>query len=160
MDYFDFVNSSKESELAYARWYSQLPDERKAKMLCDLFQFGIETVKYNAKKENPFLTESELLLQYMEYNLKGTYPPETFAFIREKMMERAEEEWKQRFRAMKKDLGWTYDEMARFMGASSGDSLKASVSRKLPGFAKLAVCIFEQMKSGVQKESVLKRSAE
>lgn len=62
--------------------------------------------------------------------------------------ERAEEEWKQRFRAMKKELGWTYEEMARFMGASSGDSLKASVSRKVPGFAKLAVCVFEQMKKG------------
>ena len=31
------------------------------------------------------------------------------------------------------------------MGASSGASLKASVSRKLPAFAKLAVCVFEQM---------------
>ncbi len=148
MDFFDTINSSKESELAYARWYSQLPDERKAKMFFGLFQFGVETVKFNAKKENPFLTESELLLRYMEYNLKDAYPPETFAFIRRKMMERAEEEWKQRFRAMKKELGWTYEEMARFMGASSGDSLKASVSRKLPGFAKLAVCVFERMKKG------------
>ncbi|MCB0579615.1 MAG: hypothetical protein KDD10_09950 [Phaeodactylibacter sp.] len=151
MDYFDTINSSKESELAYANWYSRLPDERKAKMLCDLFQFGIETIKYNAKKENPFLTESELLLLYMEFNLKDAYPPETFAFIRKKMLERAEEEWKQRFRAMKKELSWTYEEMARFMGASSGDSLKASVSRKLPGFAKLAVCVFEKMKEEGQK---------
>ncbi|MCO6478555.1 MAG: hypothetical protein J5I94_18125, partial [Phaeodactylibacter sp.] len=85
---------------------------------------------------------------YMEYNLKDAYPPETFAFIRRKMMERAEAEWKQRFRAMKKELGWTYDEMARFIGASSGDSLKSSGSRKLPAFAKLAVCVFEQMKKG------------
>lgn len=30
------------------------------------------------------------------------------------------------------------------MGAGSGDSVKASVSRKLPAFAKLAVCVFEQ----------------
>ena len=49
---------------------------------------------------------------------------------------------------MKKELGWTYEQMARFMGASSGNSLKASVSRKLPAFAKLAVCVFEQMKKG------------
>ncbi|MBV6426139.1 MAG: hypothetical protein KIPDCIKN_00649 [Haliscomenobacter sp.] len=26
-----------------------------------------------------------------------------------------------------------------------GDSLKASVSRQLPAFAKLAVCVFEEM---------------
>jgi hypothetical protein len=153
MDYFEMINSSKESELAYARWYSQLPDERKAKMLCDLFQFGIETVKYNAKKENPFLTESELLLRYMELNLKEEYPPETFAFIRKKMLERAEEEWKQRFRAMKKELGWTYDQLAKFMGAGSGDSVKASVSRKVPAFAKLAVCVFEALKTNLESNS-------
>jgi hypothetical protein len=35
--------------------------------------------------------------------------------------------------------------MARFMGAENGASVKASVNRKLPAFAKLAVCIFEQM---------------
>ncbi len=146
MDYFDTINASRESELAHAEWYSKLPDERKAKMLCDLFQFGLETVKYNAKKENPALTEAELLLKYIDLNLKDAYPPETFTFIRQKMLERAEEEWKQRFRAMKKELGWTYDDIATFIGAGSGNSVKASVSRKLPAFAKLAVCVYERMK--------------
>jgi len=116
-------------------------------MLNDIFQFGVETVKHNASRKDPFLTEAELMLQYMEYNLKPTMPSETFAFIRQKMLERAKEEWKARFRAMKKALGWTYDDMARFIGASSGASLKASVSRKLPGFAKLAVCVYEEMVS-------------
>lgn len=97
------------------------------------------------------LTESELMLRYMEYNLKPSTPPDVFEFIRQKMLERAEEEWKARFRAMKKDLGWTYDNMARFIGAKSGASLKASVSRKLPGFAKLAVCVYERAKQ--QEES-------
>jgi hypothetical protein len=152
MDYFDTINSSKEAELAYADWYSQLPDERKARMLCGMFQFGIEVVKYNARKENLFLTKSELLLRYMEFNLKDSYPPETFAFIRKKMLERAEEEWKQRFKAMKKELGWTYDEIAKYIGARSGASVRASVSRKLPAFARLAVCVFEQMKQGGDEE--------
>jgi len=35
--------------------------------------------------------------------------------------------------------------MARFMGASGGDSVKASVNRQLPAFAKLAVCVLEAM---------------
>ncbi len=146
MDYFDLINSNKESELAYARWYSQLPDERKARMLADFFEFGQETVKYNAKKENPFLTESELTLRYIELNLKDDYTPEVFAFIQKKMRERAEQEWKKRFKIMKKTMGWSYEEIAKYMGASSRDSVKASISRQLPAFAKLAVCIFEQMK--------------
>lgn len=105
-----------------------------------------EKVQRDVNKENPFATKAEITLRFIELTQKDAYPPETFAFIRQKMLERAETEWKQRFRAMKKELGWTYEEMVRFMGASSGDSLKASVSRKLPGFAKLAVCVFEKMK--------------
>jgi len=151
MGYFEQSNSSRASELAYAKWYAQQTDERKAKMLCDIFQFGVMTVKHNAHKSNPMLTESELMLRYMEYNLKPSTPPDVFEFIRQKMLERAEEEWKARFRAMKKDLGWTYGDMARFIGAKSGASLKASVSRKLPGFAKLAVCVYEQVKKESKK---------
>ena len=151
MGYFEQSNSSQASELAYAKWYAQQTDERKAKMLCDIFQFGVMTIKHNAHKANPMLTEPELMLRYMEYNLKPSTTPDVFEFIRQKMLERAEEEWKARFRAMKKDLGWTYGDMAKFIGAKSGDSLKASVSRKLPGFAKLAVCVYEQAKQ--QKES-------
>ena len=44
-------------------------------------------------------------------------------------------------------MNWTYEEMARFMGGVSAQSLKASVSRKLPAFAKLAVCLYEQQQS-------------
>lgn len=62
------------------------------------------------------------------------------------MAERSEQEWKQRFKAMKKQPGWTYDDMARFIGASNGASVKASVNRQLPAFAKLAVCVFEQLR--------------
>ena len=81
MDYFDTINSTKEAELAYANWYSQLPDARKAKMLCDLFQFGIDTVRYNARKENPFISEAETLMKYIELNLKKDFSPDVYAFI-------------------------------------------------------------------------------
>ena len=78
---------------------------------------------------------------------KDEYPPETFEFIKTKMSERSEKEWKERFKKMKKSLGWSYDEMAIYMGAGSGASVKASVNRQLPAFAKLAVCLFEKMES-------------
>lgn len=100
MDFFETLNASKEAELAYARWYAAQPDARKAQMLCDLFQFGLDTVRYNARKENPLITEAEAMLRYMELNLKDQFPEETWDFIRRTMEKRAEEEWKQRFKAM------------------------------------------------------------
>jgi hypothetical protein len=62
------------------------------------------------------------------------------------MAEKSEKEWQERFKTMKNELGWTYEQMATFVGAKSGDSIKASINRKLPAFAKLAVCVFEEMK--------------
>jgi len=79
-----------EDELAYARWYSALPPTRKAQMLCDLFQFGVDSIRYNAKKQNPYLTDSETMLFYFEKNLKSSFSPEVFEFIRSEMMKRAE----------------------------------------------------------------------
>ena len=149
MDFFETLNAPKEAELAYARWYAAQPDARKAQMLCDLFQFGIDTVQYNARKENPLITEAEAMLRYMELNLKDQFSEKQWDFIRRTMEKRADEEWKQRFKAMKKRLGWSYQDIALFIGAGSSDAVKASVSRKLPAFAKLAVCVFEHVeKSG------------
>jgi hypothetical protein len=146
MEYSDDAIVIGEAELAYARWYSALPTTRKAQMLCDLFQFGIDSVRYNAKKQNPYLTDSETMLFYFEKNLKNSFSPEVFEFIRSEMMKRAEIEWENRFKAMKTQLGWTYDDIARFIHAESGNSVKSSINRKLPAMAKLAVCVFEAMK--------------
>lgn len=146
MDYFETINSSKEAELFYADWYSKQPDEKKAKMLADMYEFGQTSVKYNAKKENPFITDKSALMLFMEANLKNEFSPEIFAFIEKTMAEKSEKEWHERFKAMKKELGWSYKQMATFVSAKSGNAIKASVNRKLPAFAKLAVCVFEQMK--------------
>ena len=151
MDYFDTLNSPKEAELAHAHWYSQLPIERKAKMMCDFFQFPFEKVGYEVRKENPFATQASINAKVIEYTQKEDYSEEMFAFIQEKMKERSEKEWKARFKTMKKALGWSYDEMALYMEAGSGASVKASVNRQLPAFAKLAVCIFEQMQKNQEK---------
>lgn len=145
MDFFESTNSSREIEEMYSKWYYQLSDERKSNMLADMVQFGIDSVRYNALKDNPFLTASEQTLEYMRYNLKEDFSPEMFSFIEEKMLNRSEKEWQERFKTMKKELGWSYESMAKYMGAGSGDAVKSSVNRQLPGFAKLAVCVFEAM---------------
>jgi len=151
MDYFETINSSKEFEIAYANWYYQLPAERKAVIMSDLFQFGLDMVRYNARKENPFITEADQMMKYVHYNLRDEFPPDSNQLIENVLSKRSEAEWQQRFKAMKKALGWSYDDMARFVGAANGASVKASVNRQLPAFAKLAVCVFEQLTKDKEK---------
>ncbi|MEK7253100.1 MAG: hypothetical protein AAB316_00015, partial [Bacteroidota bacterium] len=122
----------------------------KAKMLSDIFQFSLDTVRHNARQENPFVTEANQMRLYVESNLKNEFPPVSFSFILQKLADRSEAEWKQRFKAMRKHLGWSYDDIARFIGAASGAAVRASVNRKLPAMAKLAVCVFEQMKQNAE----------
>lgn len=148
MDYSNLVKASEAADLAYAKWYAQLPDARKAAFFLSGYQFVADKVRSDVKKENPFATEAEVTLRFIELTQKDAYSDETFAFIRKKMLERVEEEWKQRFKAMKQHFGWTYEEMAGFMGAAGADSLKAAVSRQLPAFAKLAVVVFEASQLG------------
>lgn len=155
MDSFDKnlaenIRVSRESDYEYARWYAKLPDARKAKFIANGFEFAYGKVKYDETKANPFVTEADVTMKFIEHTQKADYSPEVFEFIRRQMTLRAEAEWIVRFKTMKKQLGWTYDEMARFIGAASGASVRVSVNRKLPAFAKLAVCVFEQMQQ--QKE--------
>lgn len=145
MDYSKNVQASEAADFAYAQWYAQLPDERKAAFFRDGFRLVAEKIRHDALAENPFATEAEIILRFIELTQQSDYPPEVFAHIRQTMQQRIEAEWKQRFRSMKHALGWSYQEMAAFIGAANGSSLKASVSRQLPAFAKLAVCVFEEM---------------
>lgn len=146
MDYFELINSSKEAELAYAHWYYHLPNERKAQIMGDTFEFGVNAVMHNYRKEHPYCTEAEALLFYMEQNLKPHFSEDTWAFVLKTMEDKAEQEWKKRFKAMKDDLDWSYTDMAKIMNSESADAIKSSVSRKIPGFAKLAVGVYEMMR--------------
>lgn len=142
-----------EVELASSRWYYALPDERKAKIMADGFQFVFDTIKHTALSDNPFMTKEDVKLEFMKVTQMKDVSEETYQFVVSKMKERSEAEWQTRFKAMKKNLGWSYDDMARFIGAASGDSIKASVNRQLPAFAKLAVCVFEQLTKNVESGS-------
>ncbi len=128
----------------YAKWYSQLSDERKAEMLLSGYEFATGKIRYDVHKENPFATDSDVRMRFIELT-QSDYPESTMNFIREKMHERSEADWQQRFKNMKKTLDWSYSDIAQYMGASGGASVKASVNRQLPAFAKLAVCVFEAM---------------
>ena len=132
------------ADVAYAKWYAEQPDSLKSKMILGGFRFVKQSIQSDTLRANPFASQEEIKLRFIEITQAEDYPPETMEFIRREMQKRIDADWKARFQRMKKHLGWSYDEMARYMGAASGASLKASVSRGLPHFAKLAVCVFER----------------
>lgn len=152
MDYSNIAENIKESrasDLLYGKWYAAQSNERKSGMILSGYNFAANTIKQQVKKENPFATNADVILRFIEISHKAECSQETFAFIVKTMEDRSEKEWQERFKALKKELGWSYDDMARFMGAENGASVKASINRKLPAFAKLAVCVFEQMKQKI-----------
>ena len=137
--------AAEKADFAYAEWYSRLPDERKVEFFKSGYEFVAEKIRSDVKQKNPFTTQAEILLRFINLTQKEAYSEAMFNFIQEKMATRSDKEWQQRFKKMKKVLGWSYDDMAIYMEAGSGASVKASINRKLPAFAKLAVCVFEQM---------------
>ena len=145
MDYSENIKASLASDFAYAKWYAKQSDERKAGMILSGYRFVVDNIRNAILEKNPFSTKAYIKSKFIEYTQKEDYSEATFAFIQEKMSERSEKEWQDRFKAMKKDLGWSYEQMALYMEAKNGASVKASVNRQLPAFAKLAVCVFEEM---------------
>ena len=150
MDYSNIeenIKASEAADLQYAQWYAQQPDARKSAMMLSGYKMVADNVTQQVKAKNPFSTQSDVTMRFIEVTQKADYSADTFAFILETMQKRSEKEWQQRFKAMKKTLGWSYEDMATFMGAENAESVKSSINRKLPAFAKLAVCVFEHLQN-------------
>ena len=78
MDFSENVKASEAADFAYAQWYSSLPDERKAQFFQSGYNLVAGKVRFDINKENPFATESEIALRFIELTSKDAYPPETF----------------------------------------------------------------------------------
>ena len=94
MDYSKLIEDSQASDLAYAKWYSALPDERKAKMFLDGYNFVAEKVRYDVLQENPAATEAEIRLRFIELNHREDYDAKTWEFVRSTIEKKIEEKWK------------------------------------------------------------------
>ncbi|MEM8528126.1 MAG: hypothetical protein AAGG68_26015 [Bacteroidota bacterium] len=143
------IAANEASEIAYAKWYSKLPDEKKATIFKSGFDLVANQVRREVRKTNLFCTKYDEILRFVELVHRSKIEESTYEFVKEKLIEKSEMEWQKRFKTMKKKMNWSYEDIANFVGASSADSIKSSVNRKLPAFAKLAVCIFEQMEKEV-----------
>lgn len=156
MDYSNLsenIEASKAADLAYAKWYRKQSDQRKAGMIMSAYNFVADRIRSQVLKLNPFANKADITWRFIEVTQKDKYPPDVFAFMEEQMQKRSEKEWQERFRVMKKELKWSYADIAQFIGAENEASIRASVNRKVPAFGKLAVCVFEEMQKN-QKETI------
>ncbi|MEM6395402.1 MAG: hypothetical protein AAF741_03580 [Bacteroidota bacterium] len=68
---------------------------------------------------------------------------EHWNFFQQEMHKKIKQGWSKRFKQMMKGLNWTYEDVAKLGGFSSANSVKATISRGLPNFAKVAVLAYE-----------------
>jgi hypothetical protein len=92
------VKASEAADFAYAKWYNQLPDEKKATFFKNAHKMVVDKMTYDVKKENPFSNHADVMMQFIELTQKDAYSPEIFAFIQKTMAEKSEKEWQERFK--------------------------------------------------------------
>jgi hypothetical protein len=149
MDYSNLeenIRASEEADFQYAKWYEKQSDERKSSMMISGYKFVAEKITAQQKAKNPFSTKADLILRFIEVTQKEEYPQDVFKVMVENMKKRSDEEWQKRFDDMRNELGWSFEDMANFTDTDNPLEIKESVNQKIPAFAKLAVCVFEQMK--------------
>lgn len=140
------IKASEEADFQYAKWYEKQSDERKSSMMISGYKLVADRVKAQQKAKNPFSTKADVILHFIEVTQKEEYPQDVFNSMVENMKKRSDVEWQQRFNDMKDELGWSFEDMANFIDFENPQLLNESVHQKMPTFAKLAVCVFEQMK--------------
>ncbi len=148
MDFWNHkVNVSEEAarrQVAIIRTFSP---EKRFKIALDFAEMGIEQTRKWIKEKNPGYSEKEITLEFVRlmYYEAGEMPEEVWQFYRQKMMVKIRKDWARRFRAMMKGMNWTYDDVAQQGGFQSAATVKSTISRGLPSFAKVAVRLYEQM---------------
>jgi hypothetical protein len=69
------VKASEAADFAYAKWYNQLPDEKKATFFKNAHKMVVDKMTYDVKKENPFSNHADVMMQFIELTQKDAYSP-------------------------------------------------------------------------------------
>ncbi len=86
------IKASRASDLLYAKWYAAQPNERKSNMILSGYNLVANNVEHQVKKENPFATNADVILRFIEISHKADVSDETFDFVTKQMTERSEKE--------------------------------------------------------------------
>jgi hypothetical protein len=141
------VNVSKEAATLQIQIIKSFSPEKRMKIALDFSNMGISRTREWIQKNNPNYSELEVTLAFVRlmYFETGQMTAETWDFYKSEMEKKIREDWKERFRIMMKENHWTYDDVAQMGGFKNGEVIKATISRGLPSFAKLAVMVYERL---------------
>jgi len=124
---------------------SKFPADKKARLAYEFSNFGIDRTREWIKSKNPWLSELEVSLEYVRiiYYESGEMDDDTWKFYNSKMTQKIKKDWSMRFKRMMKEKQLSYKDIAQMINARSENSVKATISRGLPAFAKLSVIFHE-----------------
>lgn len=140
------INVSKESAEKQIQIINSFSEEKRLKIALDFANLGISRTREWITENNKQFSELEVNLEFVRlmYYENGEISEDHWNHYKKKMEDKIRIDWSKRFRRMMKSNGWKYDDVAKMGGFKNGKVVKATISRGLPAFAKLAVVISEQ----------------
>lgn len=135
---------TEEAARQQVKIYSSLPGSKRMEIAASFFNFGVLGTRDWIKKQNPSFSELEVTLEFVRMSYEaGEIEDWHWSHFQKIMQPKIRKDWANRFRAMMKAKGLDYAEVAKLAGFKSGDVVKATISRGLPHFARLAVVLWE-----------------
>ena len=124
-------------------------DEKRMGIALDFAGLGVARTREWIKERHPGYSDLEVSLEWVRlmYYEHGEMPEDKWLFFETEMKKKIRKDWSDRFRAMMRENGWAYDDLAEMGDFKSGKVIEATVSRGLPSFAKLLVNIYETQKN-------------
>lgn len=141
------IDISEEVARRQVQMFQELPSEKRAQLTAEFFDLGITQTRRWIAQQHPEFGEREITLEYIRivHYLPGHIDEAKWLHIERVIQEEIRQDWIRRFGRMMVLRGWTYEDVARYGRLKSAAVAKATISRGLPAFAKLAVLVFEQM---------------
>lgn len=150
MDFWnEKINVSEEAARLQVSIVSNFDPEKKSRIAFEFSNFGISQTRKWIKSQNPWYSDLEINLEFVRimYYETGQISDQHWNFYKQVMVEKIKKDWIVRFRKMMEESQLTYQDISKMIGAKSDKSVKSTISRGLPAFAKLSVIIYEQNKN-------------
>lgn len=145
----NIVGVSEEAARMQVSIISRFPASKKAKIAYEFSNFGIAQTRDWIKSKNPWSSELEINLEYVRtmYYDTGEMTEDIWRFYESTMIKKIKKDWSNRFKLMMKDKNLSYTDIAKMIDSKSENSVKSTISRGLPAFAKLSVILHELSQS-------------
>lgn len=142
------INVSREAAQQQIDIISTFPPEKRFKIAIDFATLGIQRTREWIKQSMPNASELEVTLEFVRlmYVETGEMDKETWFFYKNEMTKKIKKDWIARFRKMMNENHWNYNDIAQMGHFKNGKVVQATISRGLPSFAKLLICVYEKQK--------------